>query len=436
MKHIFRLVFFLALTNSAFSQLSAQSTIVTTDIDHLWQAYDSIQTTDDAFKQVQFINQLFIERGSAGLPKMMAARRYTAQEYVDALKQFPLFWASIRGNMLKANTYGAGIAQGIEKLKTVYPALKPANVYFTVGALKSGGTALNGDVLIGSEIAMADAQTNVSEFTTKFTHLKPFFATNPINDLVFLNVHEYVHTQQKTDGGYDLLSQSVFEGVAEFVPTVALKTDSPTPAVAFGVKNNAWVRGVFEQEMFSPWIYRWIWNSFQNEFEQRDLGYYVGYAIAKKYYDNATDKALAIKTMIEIDYNQPKQVEAFVDKTGYFSKPIKQLKKQFERSRPTVIGIKEFKNGSKKVSPGLQTITVSFSSPMDKRFRSTDFGKLGKEYFPEMVGAKFAEDGKSITYEVRLKPNQKYQFVVEQSFRTEKAIPLRSYVVQFATFAQ
>jgi hypothetical protein len=406
--------------------------IITSDIDNFWIAFDSVHTTTDTFQQLQILNRLYFDKGSAGLPLIMQARRYTPQEYLSVIHQFPLFWASIRPNTLRAKGLAHEIEQGVEKLKLIYPALKPTALYFTMGALRSPGTSLNKTLLIGAELAMADSMTNTSEFTTRFTNLKPYFATNPSKEVVFLNIHEYVHTQQNVEGGYDLLSQCLFEGIAEFIPTIALQRPSPTPAIAYGKANNTQVRAVFEREMFSPWIYNWVWNSAENQFQIRDLGYYIGYAIAERFYNAAKDKKLAIQQLIELDFTDSDKVEAFIDKTGYLSRSVKKLKKDFEKSRPTVMGIKEFKNGSKIVPSKTQNITISFSEPMDTRFRSTDFGKLGKAFFPEMVGAKFADDGRSITYEVQLKPNQKYQFVVERSFRNLRAIPLKD-VVEFST---
>jgi hypothetical protein len=40
-------------------------------------------------------------------------------------------------------------------LKVVYPELRHAKIYFTVGAMRSNGTTLDSMVLIGSEFAMA-----------------------------------------------------------------------------------------------------------------------------------------------------------------------------------------------------------------------------------------------------------------------------------------
>ncbi|MDN8848601.1 hypothetical protein Q0M30_17340, partial [Staphylococcus aureus] len=85
---------------------------------------------------------------------------------------------------------------GIEKLRKIYPELKPANIYFTVGVFRSGGTTSGNNILIGSEIIFGDEKL--------------------MDKLPLTNVHEYVHTQQKTTACNNLLGQSVMEGVAEF----------------------------------------------------------------------------------------------------------------------------------------------------------------------------------------------------------------------------
>ncbi|MFN0204202.1 MAG: hypothetical protein ACKVTZ_21980 [Bacteroidia bacterium] len=429
------LFFYLLCSLGQLFAQEATNCVVTQDIDNFWATYDQLQTTKDSVAQLEMLQAGFFDKGTEGLKLIGEARRYTAAEYLGAIRKYPLFWASVRENTLKAKTIGAEIEAGIAKFKKVYPELKPAKVYFTIGALRTSGTAMNGQLLIGSELAMADANTNSSEFVTRFSYLKPYFAGNPLQNIVFLNIHEYVHTQQTAAWGYDLLSQSLFEGIAEFIPTVVLGQNSTTPAIEYGKKNEAKVKAAFEKEMFSPWFDRWVWNDFNNEFKMRDLGYYIGYAIAEKYYLQAKDKQLAIKELLAVDFNKSEAVEAFVEKTGYFTKPIKQLKKNFEKNRPTVIGIREFKNGSKNVDPNITSITFHFSTPLNKCCQSTDFGALGETYFPEILSKTFAEDGKSIIYQVKLKPNRKYQFVLERGFRSLQDIPLKPYIVEITTKA-
>lgn len=423
----------LILIYSCSESLPENSNIITSDIDHFWEAYDQITSTTDTAEQLDYFNELFLEKGSPGLEGIIQARRYTPEEYLKAINNYPKFWSSVRENTYKAKGLGVELEKGVQKLKAVYPDLKPAKIYFTIGALRTNGTVLDSMLLIGSELAMGDANTVTSELPENFSYLDAFFQNNPIDNVVALNIHEYVHTQQSGIGGYDLLSQCLYEGVAEYVPVVALGEPSSTPAVSYGMANKEKVRRKFEAEMFSRWYYNWIWNDMNNEFGVRDLGYYVGYAIAEKYYEAATDKKEAIKDLIELDYQNREEIEAFVDKTGYLSKSVSELKKQYEDNRPVVTGIQEFENGAVGIDPQMNQFTISFSKPMDTRFRSTDFGELGKEHFPRIDSISFSADSTRATYYFQLKANTQYQMLVEEGYRTPEAISVKPYLIEFKT---
>lgn len=418
---------------NGYPALAQQQNYVTSDIDNFWTAYDKIIATTDSAKQYRYINEEYIRKGSPGLAGMMQAREYTAKSYIDAINSYPKYWASIRNNTLKAKSLAAGIGSGIEKLKGLYPALRPANMYFVIGALRSPGTISDGKILIGSELALADEHTVTSEFPASRDHLKDYFKNNPINNTVFLNVHEYVHTQQQVPA-YILLYQSIYEGVAEFVAEKATGIASTTPAIAYGKAHTQTVREKFIKEMFSPYTSNWLYNSRQNVFDTRDLGYYVGYAVCESYYNEAGDKKQAIREMIELDYADETAFEKFVTTSGYFPVTLKTARAMYEKNRPVVVGIKEFKNGSKTVDAGLSKISIEFSAPMDVRYRSFELGPLGIDNLLRMAGfTGFSEDGKTAGFEIKLQPGKQYQVIIGEGFRSTDAIPVRPYLIDFTT---
>lgn len=411
------------------------ATVITSDIDHFWQAYDLITATTDSATQHALLQQHYLDKASPGLLAFMERKSYTAESYIEAINTYPKFWASVRANTYKGKDYAKEIDLALTKLKALYPDLRPAEIYFAIGALRSGGTTLNGHVLIGAEIAMADVRTVSDEFPDWLrTGLGGYFATNPIEDLVFLNVHEYVHTQQHGDGGYDLLSQCLYEGVPEFVAEMALGTPSPAGAIAYGHAHDDRIEQRFAKEMFSPHFDGWLYNNAQNEFGTRDLGYYVGYALCEKHYAKAADKSRAIKELIELEFSDPAAIERFVDGTSYFDRPIAELKDAFEKSRPEVVRIREFTNGDRNVDPGSTRITIEFSAPMNKNQRGFDFGPLGEEHVLRIENFQgFAEDGRSMTLDVALVPGKELQVVLTENFRTEEGVPLKPYVIDITT---
>ena len=425
------LAFFLKTTAA-----QSQTHIISTDIDNFWQAYDGIITSADTAQQYQMLDKLFLSKATPGLKAIMEVRDYTAKSYIDAIKNYPLFWKSIRANTLKAKSFSTQIDQGIGRFKKLYPKIKPATIYFTMGALRTNGTTQNNQILIGSELALADSSINSTEFPATLSHLIPFFKSNPIQHVVFGNVHEYVHTQQKTTVANTLLGQCVLEGVAEFLAVKATGQPSPTPALVYGPEHAARIKSVFAQQMFKANNGFWLYSSQANEFNVRDLGYYVGTAICQLYYKKAKNKTLAIKEMIELDYNNDSALMAFVDRTGYFNQNMKLLRRTFEASRPYVIAIEELKNQSANVDTRINQLTIRFSEPMNTGARGFDFGPLGETNVLRVkryIG--FSADGKSVSIEVDLTPNKHYQLLLTDRFENVNSVPIKPFLIEFDTSA-
>ncbi|WP_138434606.1 gliding motility protein GldB-related protein [Winogradskyella algicola] len=428
------LAFFSACKNSSKESVRSDN-VVTTDVTNFWKAYDQIITTQDSVLQYKYLDSLYLDKGTAGLEGIIEARKYTAEEYINAINTYPKFWNSIRQNTLQIAKVGTQLEEGIEKLKTIYPELKSAKIYFSIGAFRTPGTTIDSLVLIGSELAMADTNTNTSELPENLSYVKSYFATNPKKNLVFLNIHEYVHTQQKPRV-YNLLSSVIYEGVAEFVTVKALNQPSPNPQIKFGKNNANRIREVFENEMFYVANFdKWLNGDAPNEFGMRDLGYYVGYQICENYYNQAEDKQAAIKTMIELDYENESEIEAFVQKADYFSATLDALEQNFESKRPTVVGIEQFENKSQNVNPKLKTVTIKFSEALDGYRTSVDLGPLGRDAFPNgtLNGRKWTKDNKSWTIPVDLEPNKTYQIYITNNFRTSDNRPLKPYLIEFKT---
>lgn len=429
------LVLCVLLCSAGLTAQSTASLIVSSDVDRFWKAYDRIVATPDSAAQVALLQEHYLNDATPGLLAFMERKGYTPERYITAIRAYPEFWASVRANTLKGPAYAKDITVAIDQLKSLYPDLRPASIYFTIGALMSGGSTLNGHVLIGAEIAMADEHTASTEFPDRFrSSLAAYFATNPINDLVFLNVHEYVHTQQRGDGGYDLLSQCVYEGVPEFIAELATGKASPTPCIAYGHANDERVRSRFAREMFSPHFDGWLYNNMDNEFGTRDLGYYVGYALCERYYQHAADKSRAIKDLIELDFADPAAIERFVDSTHYFPTDIRALKEAYDRSRPEVVRISGFASGDRQVDPAIKRMSITFSQPMSKDHRGFDFGPLGESHvlrIERVVG--FSEDGRTLEVDIALEPGKQLQVLLTENFRTAEGVPLRPYLVDITT---
>ncbi|WP_448097409.1 hypothetical protein [Luteibacter yeojuensis] len=308
-----------ALSASA-AETPPSPTISSVDITHFWQAYDAAIRVSDPLEQRDIVQRLYIDRGTAGLRAFMEAKGYTVQSYVDAIRSYPHYWASIRPHTLRAQSAISALQPELVKLKALYPALRPATVYLAIGALKSGGTTQGDKVLIGAELATGDETVNIGEMTPKMqAWLTGYFRSRPFDNMVLLTVHEFVHTQEHGTAR-NLLGQAVYEGVADFVAEKVTGRKPPLPYVDYGPRNDEAIKAAFAKDMNGEDTSGWLYNDTHNAFGVRDLGYYVGYAICAAYYRKAPDKRAAIRQMIELDFSSTQTVDDFVASSGYFSR--------------------------------------------------------------------------------------------------------------------
>ncbi len=293
--------------------------VVTADVDTFWAAYDSARTTTDSLAQLRIVQTRYIDRGTPGLRAFMAAKGYTAEDWVGAIRRYPKFWTSIRPNTYQAKAAAAGLTPYLTTLRTLYPALRPATIYVTVGALRSSGTTQDRLVLIGAELVAGTPETDISEFTGG-THafLARYFGSRPFANVIPLNVHEYVHTQQR-GVGRTVLARAIREGSADWVAELATGTRMPLPYMTYGPAHEGELREAFRAEMFTPLIGNWFYNQKSDDpAHVPDLGYYMGYAIARAYYERAPDKRQAVREMIELSFDDDAAVEGFLARSGYY----------------------------------------------------------------------------------------------------------------------
>ena len=414
------------------AQTTEAGVVITDDIDRFWDTYDQIVGLPDSTEQVRVLDALYLQRGTPGLEAMIARRGYTAADYVHAIRSYPRFWEAMRPRMVQANDHASSIAEGIEGFRALYPDLRPAQVYFTVGALQTPGMTLDDIVFIGSELALADSSVPTDEFPETYSHLPGYFGTNPSAAIAFLNVHEYVHTQQGPFGS-DLLALALQEGVAEFIADLATPEPTPTPAIAYGKANEEQVREAFMRDMFGSFPSFWLWSNQPNEFETRDLGYHIGYAIAERYHAQAASKPQAIADLIELDYQDPTAVDALVEVAGYFERPVSELR----ADAPRVVRVEGLGADARELAPGRRTLTFEFSHPMDPERRGFDYGPLGEDHvlrIAEVIG--LSDDGRRLTVEVDLAPSHRHQMTVTSGFRSADGVRLVPYLIDVTTQAE
>lgn len=419
-----------ALAVLAFSNYSNAQKIINTDIENFWTAYDSIQKNKEDKNEI--IETLFLNRKTPGLKAFMEIKRFGKEDYLNAIEKYPGFWNSIRPNTIIDAKKIKTINSAFKKLGKLYPNNSKGNIYYTIGALKSGGTTHNEDLLLGVEKITGNSNTIVSEFENE-NNRKMFLFTNP-SQLEQVTVHEFIHTFQK-DGEVNVLSKAIKEGSCDFIAELALHTKFTAHYLEYGFKNYEKVKSDFKSEMFSKKIENWLYNG---NAKNPDLGYFVGYVISKKYYEKSSDKKAAIKNIIELDFNSEADVRQFLAESDYFEdqKDAEQILADYKKHQPQLIKIIEFENGNQNVSIETKKIQIVFSKPMNEKV-SINFSKNGKEHFPLKNILGFDESKTILTTEtIDLQSDTEYDFyITDRTTKSETGYPFdkEEYKISFKT---
>lgn len=428
-----KLTFLLSFLILQTSAQELKQTIVQKDITHYWQAVDAIKSTKDSALHLKLIQSHYIQKATNGLLGLIKERRYTDKEFVQQIIAYPKYWESIKNYIKHIPMFNMEMEEFIKTLKKLYPSLQPATIYYSVGAFRSGGTYSGMDVLLGAEFLLAGKDAHIDELPDR---LQNIIRTYSPYDVPLIAIHEYVHTQQKRGWeNYNILKRCVAEGVAEFIST--LVTQRPFgKQVAFGKKNQDIVLNKFMEDIFNfNNVWNWMWNKNENELGEDDLGYYIGYEICERFYQQSSDKKAAIKTLIELDYSNDSAFAVLVDGTGFLPMTVEQITTKYNSLLPKVVSIKEFTNGSKNVSAALKTVTIEFSEVMDNCCRSFDEGPLGSNHalkIESVIG--WSEDNKSFSFNIKaLKPGKKYQLVISNFAKESDGNRLSPYLIEFTT---
>ncbi|OHC50561.1 MAG: hypothetical protein A2211_09040 [Rhodanobacter sp. RIFOXYA1_FULL_67_6] len=134
---------------------------------------------------------------------------------------------------------------------------------------------------------------------------------------VHVLAHEYAHVQQALQSPtfYDdpkptVLEESLIEGAAEFTAELISGSIGNVDLKAMTRGREAEIETAFVADEDKTDLSKWLYNGTLTK--PGDLGYWVGYRIAKSYYQHATDKRRALRDILEMS-----DAKAFLAKSGW-----------------------------------------------------------------------------------------------------------------------
>lgn len=269
-----------------------------TDIDNFWIAYDLIKSADTHAKRTKIIQKKYIDQASKGLKLLIEKHKLTAADYATFTKD-TVFFNTIRPITLSSKKDTINIRNHLKSFQDMYPDAIFNDIYFVIGQFKRAGTVIDSTMIIQLE-KNANSERTQSAFLFDDEQLKNI---NHHSSLVPLVVHEQVHINQKNINTKTLLSKSICEGAADFL--MYLQTgrlpSSAQETYDYGHANETSLWAKFQTDLdirYGLIKKDWFYNYDRTDLPP-DLGYFMGFKICEKYYNDAKDKVEAIKFILD-----------------------------------------------------------------------------------------------------------------------------------------
>lgn len=284
-----------ALASPAAAQESRGPTIETDDVELFYRLYDAAEGRPTA----EDLQTRYLDVGSPGLKRLAEERNVTGVRIADAIASRPEIYTEARRCAEVLPQVRVRVADALERFVDLYPQADFPLATIAVGR--------------GRPVAIGSPTTGI-QVGLEALCATAFLNPNVEDRFVGVLVHEFVHTQQAPELAdketFTVLEVSLAEGIAEFVTELV----SGAPAYAYlepqARGREAEIEAAFLLDKDKTDLSAWVYNSTPDQ--PGDLGYWVGYRIAKSYYRNAADKREALRRMLEMT-----DVEGFLADSGW-----------------------------------------------------------------------------------------------------------------------
>ncbi|MDB5229693.1 MAG: hypothetical protein JWN76_498 [Chitinophagaceae bacterium] len=268
--------------------------IVTSDISNFLTLL--AHKNDSGFREMLMTD--YIINGSVGLRSFFSTRIYDPNNLVNAVQKSPALYDALRTEAPSFDIIKQKALSSMRLFKELYPQAIYPNVYFVVGINNSGGTSTPEGLLIGAEKQLVKDSMNK-------------YRIKNIDDICTVVIHELVHFQQRYPENPSLLTLALREGSADFIAELLTGRTTYENLKEFGNKNWDILKTEFKKDITSGNNSRWFYNGKGTKEWPGDLGYFVGYRIAKLYYLQSDNKQVSLKNLLIL--NDPDSIINSID---------------------------------------------------------------------------------------------------------------------------
>ena len=272
--------------------------VQTGDVDLFYRVYDRA----DGHPTAEQLQHGYLDQGSEGLHRFAELRNISGQRIADALAKNPSLYSDAKRCLAVLPQARERLESALHTLGTLYADARFPPVTFAIGR--------------GKPVAVGAPDTGIQvglEALCAIDWLNP-----DVEDrIVYVLAHEYVHVQQVRAHALSeketptVLEISLLEGIAEFVGERIAGQVAYSRNAAAAAGRQLEIETRFAADLDKTDLSDWAYNATAET--PGDLGYWVGYRIAKAYYRNAPDKRQALREILEMS-----DAKDFLARSGWY----------------------------------------------------------------------------------------------------------------------
>lgn len=275
----------------------AEAVVRTGDVDIFYRVYDKAGGHPSA-EQLQ---RDYLDQGSEGMHLFARLRNISGQRIADTLAKNPSLYADAKRCLAVLPQARQRLETALQTLGRLYADARFPPVTIAIGR--------------GKPVAVGAPDTGIQ------VGLEALCATDWLNPdvedrIVYVLAHEYIHVQQVRAHALSeketptVLEISLLEGIAEFAGELIAGQVAYSRNAAAAVGHELEIETRFAADLDKTDLSDWAYNATPQT--PGDLGYWVGYRIAKAYYRNAPDKRQALRDILEMD-----DAKDFLSRSGW-----------------------------------------------------------------------------------------------------------------------
>jgi hypothetical protein len=255
------------------------------DVDLFFRVYDAANGVPSA----EVLQRDYLDAGSDGLRQFIPHRIVSAAALAQTISEHRDTYERARTCAAKLPDVRQRLGAALKKLGEIYPEATFPPVTMVIGRSNTGGAPGQAGVLIGVEMVC------------KADWMQPDVGDR----LVHLIAHEYAHVQQPIvariddpNGKLTVLEASLTEGIAELIAELTSGSISNAHLQRYTAGRELEIERAFLADANKMDLSPWLYNGPGTPEHPGDLGYWVGYRIAKSFYNRSADKRQAVRELI------------------------------------------------------------------------------------------------------------------------------------------